>query len=102
MDSAYSFSLTTFSPSGKLGQIENALAAVSAGATALGIKGMFSGNVDEIVMICSEQRSSFSDREKTTVSVDRRGDYSARCSAYTKYWMRVFRNGSGCQSPCGM
>lgn len=40
MDSRYSFSLTTFSPSGKLVQIEYALNAVNAGATALGIKGM--------------------------------------------------------------
>ena len=37
-DSRYSFSLTTFSPSGKLVQIEHALAAVNAGATSLGIK----------------------------------------------------------------
>jgi 20S proteasome subunit alpha 2 len=37
-DSEYSFSLTTFSPSGKLVQIEYALHAVSAGATSLGIK----------------------------------------------------------------
>mmetsp|Transcript_30598 Transcript_30598/g.78581 ORF Transcript_30598/g.78581 Transcript_30598/m.78581 type:complete len:236 (-) Transcript_30598:74-781(-) len=37
-DSQYSFSLTTFSPSGKLVQIEYALKAVSAGATSLGIK----------------------------------------------------------------
>ena len=34
----YSFSLTTFSPSGKLVQIEYALNAVAAGATSLGIK----------------------------------------------------------------
>lgn len=34
----YSFSLTTFSPSGKLVQIEYALNAVEAGATSLGIK----------------------------------------------------------------
>ena len=34
----YSFSLTTFSPSGKLVQIEYALNAVSQGATSLGIK----------------------------------------------------------------
>jgi len=38
MDSRYSFSLTTFSPSGKLVQIEYALHAVAAGSTALGIK----------------------------------------------------------------
>ena len=37
-ESAYSFSLTTFSPSGKLVQIEHALNAVSQGATSLGIK----------------------------------------------------------------
>lgn len=34
-----SFSLTTFSPSGKLVQIEHALAAVGQGTTSLGIKG---------------------------------------------------------------
>ncbi|KAL6065318.1 Protein phosphatase PP2A regulatory subunit B [Balamuthia mandrillaris] len=38
MDDRYSFSLTTFSPSGKLVQIEYALHAVAAGSTALGIK----------------------------------------------------------------
>lgn len=38
-DSAYSFSLTTFNPSGKLLQIEYALNAVnSGGKTSLGIK----------------------------------------------------------------
>ncbi len=39
MDSYYDFSLTTFSPSGKLVQIEYALHAVASGSTALGIKG---------------------------------------------------------------
>jgi len=38
MDSEYSFSLTTFSPSGKLVQIEYALHAVGAGSTSLGLK----------------------------------------------------------------
>ena len=38
MDGSYSFSLTTFSPSGKLGQLEHALNAVTAGVPALGIK----------------------------------------------------------------
>jgi 20S proteasome subunit alpha 2 len=37
-ENAYSFSLTTFSPSGKLVQIEYALNAVAAGATSLGVK----------------------------------------------------------------
>lgn len=36
----HSYSLTVFSPSGKLVQIEHALAAVSQGTTSLGIKGM--------------------------------------------------------------
>lgn len=39
MADRYSFSLTTFSPSGKLIQIEYALNAVNGGATSVGIKG---------------------------------------------------------------
>ena len=35
----FSYSLTVFSPSGKLVQIEHALAAVAQGSTSLGIKG---------------------------------------------------------------
>ncbi|CAO3673652.1 unnamed protein product [Umbelopsis vinacea] len=38
MSGNYSFSLTTFSPSGKLGQIEHALNAVNQGVTSIGIK----------------------------------------------------------------
>lgn len=38
-EAGYSFSLTTFSPSGKLLQIEHAFKAVQAGKTALGIQG---------------------------------------------------------------
>jgi 20S proteasome subunit alpha 2 len=38
-EAGYSFSLTTFSPSGKLLQIEHALKAVQAGKTSLGIQG---------------------------------------------------------------
>lgn len=38
MSERYSFSLTTFSPSGKLVQIEYALNAVNAGQPAVGIK----------------------------------------------------------------
>ena len=37
----YSYSLTVFSPSGKLVQIEHALAAVAQGTTSLGIKGLY-------------------------------------------------------------
>ena len=38
-EEGYSFSLTTFSPSGKLMQIEHALNCVNKGITALGIRG---------------------------------------------------------------
>jgi len=38
MSDRYSFSLTTFSPSGKLVQIEYALNAVKKGVTSIGIK----------------------------------------------------------------
>lgn len=49
-EGAYSFSLTTFSPSGKLGQIDHALAAVGSGATSLGIR------AEGAVVIASEKR----------------------------------------------
>lgn len=39
MTDRYNFSLTTFSPSGKLGQIEYALNAVNQGVLCVGIKG---------------------------------------------------------------
>ncbi|KAH8929479.1 20S proteasome subunit, partial [Atractiella rhizophila] len=48
---SYSFSLTTFSPSGKLVQIEHALQAVSAGATSLGIK------AKDGIVIATEKKS---------------------------------------------
>lgn len=41
MTDRYNFSLTTFSPSGKLAQIEYALNAVGQGVTCVGIKGNF-------------------------------------------------------------
>jgi 20S proteasome subunit alpha 2 len=41
-ESAYSYSLTTFSPQGKLVQLEYALSAVTKAPTSLGIKGAFS------------------------------------------------------------
>ena len=48
----YSFSLTTFSPSGKLVQIEYALMAVSSGAPSVGIKvGIYITNDTKIVEI---------------------------------------------------
>lgn len=42
MTDRYNFSLTTFSPSGKLVQIEYALNAVAQGITCVGIKGIYS------------------------------------------------------------
>src|ERR1700753_3959326 len=55
----YSFSLTTFSPSGKLVQIEYALAAVAAGAPTVGIRGKtafrgFLSDADEILCIAAD------------------------------------------------
>nr|VWP00690.1 Calcineurin subunit B (Calcineurin regulatory subunit) (Protein phosphatase 2B regulatory subunit) [Ganoderma boninense] len=49
---AYSYSLTVFSPSGKLVQIEHALAAVSSGTTSLGIK------ASNGIVIATEKKSS--------------------------------------------
>jgi 20S proteasome subunit alpha 2 len=40
MSDRYSFSLTTFSPTGKLVQIEYAINAVNQGMTSIGIKGI--------------------------------------------------------------
>ncbi|KAK0551064.1 Proteasome subunit alpha type-2 [Tilletia horrida] len=50
-EGSYSFSLTTFSPSGKLVQIEHALAAVNSGQTSLGIKST------NAVVIATEKRA---------------------------------------------
>ncbi|CCK72101.1 proteasome core particle subunit alpha 2 KNAG_0J00180 [Huiozyma naganishii CBS 8797] len=52
MTDRYAFSLTTFSPSGKLGQIDYALAAVKQGVTSLGIK------ATNGVVIATEKKSS--------------------------------------------
>ncbi|KAF8211204.1 20S proteasome subunit [Mycena galopus ATCC 62051] len=49
---AYSYSLTVFSPSGKLVQIEHALAAVAGGTTSLGIK------ASNGIVIATEKKSS--------------------------------------------
>jgi len=53
MSERYSFSLTTFSPSGKLVQIEYALAAVAAGAPSVGIKA-----VNGVVVATEKKQSS--------------------------------------------
>ena len=60
MDSAYSFSLTTFSPSGKLLQIEYALNAVNQGKMSVGVAGNFSVQILYIatngVVIATERK----------------------------------------------
>lgn len=57
----YSFSLTTFSPSGKLVQIEYALNAVAAGATSLGI------SATDGVVIATEKKLPSALVDETTV-----------------------------------
>lgn len=51
MDHSYSFSLTTFSPSGKLLQIEYALNAVNQGKMSVGVAGSY---LAELVMVSNE------------------------------------------------
>ncbi|KAI9594848.1 nucleophile aminohydrolase [Syncephalis fuscata] len=52
MSDRYNFSLTTFSPAGKLGQIEHALQAVSQGVTSVGIR------ANNGVVIATEKKSA--------------------------------------------
>lgn len=60
-ESSYSFSLTTFSPSGKLMQLEHALAAVAGGATSLGI------SASDGVVIATEKKLPSALVDETTV-----------------------------------
>ncbi|KAJ3128325.1 Proteasome subunit alpha type-2 [Nowakowskiella sp. JEL0407] len=62
MADRYSFSLTTFSPSGKLVQIEYALAAVNQGITSVGIKARNG------IIIATEKKSSSSLVDDTSIS----------------------------------
>ncbi|PHH63141.1 hypothetical protein CDD81_6292 [Ophiocordyceps australis] len=62
MADRYSFSLTTFSPSGKLVQIEYALNAVNQGITALGIK------ATNGIVLATEKKSSSPLADQSTVS----------------------------------
>lgn len=57
-DSAYSFSLTTFSPTGKLVQIEHALNAMKKGVTSIGIKAS-----NGVVLATSKKLSPLVDSE---------------------------------------
>ncbi|CAK9222863.1 unnamed protein product [Sphagnum troendelagicum] len=63
-DSQYSFSLTTFSPTGKLVQIEYALMAVAAGQTSLGIRAANG------VVIATEKKLPTTLVDETSESVD--------------------------------
>ena len=92
-DASYSFSLTTFSPTGKLLQIEHALKAVQNGKTSLGIQGGYSGYlqvgvvqawvmhnvvghslvIDHLHLCCSTDSNEWScasNREETTIYLD--------------------------------
>ena len=60
--SKYSFSLTTFSPSGELVQIKHALAAITAGATSLGIK------ATNGVVLATEKKMPSTLVEETSIS----------------------------------
>ncbi|GMM30680.1 proteasome core particle subunit alpha 2 [Martiniozyma asiatica (nom. inval.)] len=67
MADRYSFSLTTFSPSGKLKQIEHALAAVNQGVTAIGIK------ASNGVVLATEKRSKSILTESTNSKIGKIG-----------------------------
>ncbi|KAH9413871.1 Proteasome subunit alpha type-2 [Dermatophagoides pteronyssinus] len=66
----YSFSLTTFSPSGKLVQIEYALAAVAAGASSVGIKAM-----NGVVMATEKKTNSILTEEHSLYKVEQVTDH---------------------------
>lgn len=63
MSGLYDFSLTTFSPSGKLVQIEYALARVSSGNTSLAVKGI---NLIKLAYSKSKKWSCISHRKKAS------------------------------------
>ena len=64
MTERYSFSLTTFSPSGKLVQIEYALQAVSSGAPSVGIKA-----VNGVVLATEKKNKSILFEDHSTYKV---------------------------------
>ncbi|XP_003741945.1 proteasome subunit alpha type-2 [Galendromus occidentalis] len=61
----YSFSLTTFSPTGKLVQIEYALSAVTAGAASVGIKA-----TNGVVLATEKKQKSILNDEHSTFKVE--------------------------------
>ncbi|XP_022646811.1 proteasome subunit alpha type-2-like [Varroa jacobsoni] len=66
----YSFSLTTFSPSGKLVQIEYALNAVTAGAASVGIKA-----TNGVVLATEKKQKSILNVEHSTFKVEMIADH---------------------------
>ncbi len=66
----YTFSLTTFSPSGKLVQIEYALAAVSSGAASVGIKA-----TNGVVLATEKKHKSVLYEEHSTHKIEKIADH---------------------------
>ena len=96
-----SYSLTVFSPSGKLVQIEHALAAVSQGTTSLGIKGMlFSlirSHIDlqrlsckHLMVLWSRPRKSRHQSWLTTRCLRKLRSYAPISESYTQAWVPIF------------
>ena len=92
-----SYSLTVFSPSGKLVQIEHALAAVSSGTTSLGIKGTsVSSAVVLVPDVVQHQTASLSRPRRSphpsssTIPSSRRSRSSAQTSeSFTPEWAQI-------------
>ena len=95
---AYSFSLTTFDPSGKLLQIEYALKAVSKGQTSVGIRGNVSEccDIDRIritytrmmssCLLCSHKRNNSDHGKSSSIKFDRRKLHRQDCSDFAGNW----------------
>ena len=75
----YSFSLTTFSPSGKLVQIEYALNAVNAGQPTVGIK------AKDGTVIATEKKHKSNLQDETTYFKVPRGDHVTFHFCWQKY-----------------
>ena len=94
---AYSFSLTTFDPSGKLLQIEYALKAVSKGQTSVGIRGNnapvyfglkyhkdnFFTTMVPLCLVCSHKRNNSNYGKSSPIKLDRRKLHRKDCSDFT-------------------
>ena len=74
----YSFSLTTFSPSGKLVQIEYALQAVASGAPSVGIKA-----VNGVVLATEKKNKSILFEDHSTYKVSLCSLYLSTSSYYS-------------------